>query len=172
MTDTVSGVTALVLNRPEKRVADAGGPSRGLLPLLAVEHGRGWPEQLDLTGMASFRLVLVGPAALLLWDFDGVVLGRTDLEVGTHLVTSGGAEDGKSDRYLRDFARRPGAWRQLVQSQEPQDDPAALVVRHEDGDRVFATVFGQLMTTTPGHLALSYSRIPWASQAWTERSFG
>src|SRR5437879_3598976 len=49
-----TGVTALVLNRPQKRIADPGAPSRGLLPLLGVDRETAWLASIDLTGMASF----------------------------------------------------------------------------------------------------------------------
>jgi len=37
-----TGVTGLVVNRPQKRVAEPGAPSRGVLPLLAVARERDW----------------------------------------------------------------------------------------------------------------------------------
>src|SRR3954462_12125307 len=37
-----TGATALVVNRPQKEVAALGAPSRGVLPLLAVENGADW----------------------------------------------------------------------------------------------------------------------------------
>ena len=40
-----SGATALVLNRPQKRVADAAAPSRGVLPLLGVRYDADWPAR-------------------------------------------------------------------------------------------------------------------------------
>jgi uncharacterized protein with NRDE domain len=166
VTDVPQGVTALVLNRPERRVGEPGAASRGVLPLLAVQHGLTWPEHLDLSGMASFNVVLASPDALVLWVFDGQQLTRRDLDPGTQMVTSGGAEDGKAERYLARFADAPD-WIAVVQDQEPQDDPAALVVRHTDGDRVFATVFGQLIVAAPGNLDLAFSRTPWSGTAWS-----
>ena len=163
-----TGVTALVLNRPQKRVADAGAPSRGVLPLLAVVHEAGWPAHVELTGMASFALMLVTPQRLMSWDFDGQRLDATDYAAGTHMVTSGGAEDGKADRFLDDFAHASTAdeWRALVQQQPPQADLSALVVRKEKDGLVYATVFGQLIESHPGRVRLDYSRTPWAG-AWT-----
>ena len=168
VTEVVSGVTALVLNRPQRR---QGVPSRGVLPLLAVTHGRDWPDYLDFTGMASFALVLVTPDGLTLWAFDGERLAIDELPPGTHMVTSGGAEDGKADRYLDAFTASGSAarWKDLVAGQQPQDDPAALVVRHEKDDLVFATVFGQIIDATPGALALSHSRTPWVEGTWTDQ---
>jgi uncharacterized protein with NRDE domain len=163
--DVAAGATALVLNRPQKRVADEGAPTRGLLPLVALQHGAGWPDHLDVHGMASFALVLATSELLRLWVFDGEGLSSGDLGAGTHMVTSGGAEDGKADRYLERFQHHP--WRELVQGETPQDDPAALVVRHEKDDLVFATVFGQLIEAAPGRLHLEHSRTPWMTDGWS-----
>jgi uncharacterized protein with NRDE domain len=168
VTDVRTGVTALVLNRPERRFAEPGAASRGVLPLLAVEYGPDWPQHLDLLGMASFNLVLAAPIALTLWAFDGVHLTIRDLGQGTSMVTSGGAEDGKAERYLTTF-KRSDDWIDVVRGVQPADDPASLVVRHLDGERVFATVFGQLITAAPGSYDLSFSRTPWTAAAWTRR---
>jgi uncharacterized protein with NRDE domain len=170
VTDVPSGTTALVLNRPQRRVAAAGAPSRGVLPLRAVAHGRDWPDHVPLAGMASFALVLASPDALTVWVFDGEQLTVEELGEGTHMVTSGGAEDGKEQRYLRAFAAAdPLAWRALVEAHPPADDPAALVVRMERDDKVYATVFGQLLEAAPGSLSLSCSRRPWVTGSWTSR---
>lgn len=170
VTDLASGASALVLNRPERRVAEPGAPSRGVLPLLAARHGSDWPAHLALSGMASFTVVLAAPDALRLWAFDGERLTSQELGEGTHLVTSGGAEDGKADRHLAALAAGsfPDGWQQQVQAQPPADDLAALVVRHELGDRVFATVFGQLLEAAPGRLRLRSSRTPWAAGSWVD----
>lgn len=169
VTDTAAGTTALVLNRPQKRLADEGAPSRGVLPLLAVRHGSRWPSHLDCSGMASFALVLVTASALTEWEFDGTTLTSRQLGPGVHLVTSGGAEDGKRERYLDRFAAVPTAagWQHVVEGEQPADDLSALVVRHEMGDRVYGTVFGQLIEPAPGDLRLSYSRTPWQPGTWT-----
>jgi uncharacterized protein with NRDE domain len=163
------GATALVLNRPQKRVADAGAPSRGVLPLAALQHHAEWPSHLRVQGMASFALVLATPEALRLWVFDGDALTGTALDEGIHMVTSGGAEDGKADRFLTRFAADD--WKQVVTAQEPEDDPAALVVRHEKDGLVFATVFGQLVDAAPGRLHLEHSRTPWLAEGWTAQDW-
>jgi hypothetical protein len=164
VTDTATGVTALVLNRPQKR---EGAPSRGALPLLAAAHGVDWPSYIDVVGMASFALVLAAPDALMLWVFDGAHLTSEELPAGTHMVTSGGEEDGKADRYLADFAAAPvEEWAGLVGRHEPEDDPAALVVRHPFEGGIYATVFGQVITAKPGRMELSWSRTPWVSDSW------
>lgn len=170
VTDVTTGASALVLNRPERRLAEVGAPSRGVLPLLATRHGGDWPGQLDLSGMASFTLVLVEPDRLRLWAFDGERLTSSEPGEGTTMVTSGGAEDGKADRHLAGFVAGsfPDGWRALVQAQPPADDLAALVVRHGLGDRVFATVFGQLLEVVPGRLRVSSSRTPWAPGSWVD----
>jgi hypothetical protein len=173
VTHVPTGTTGLVLNRPQRPQAAEGAPSRGVLPLLAVQHGTHWPAALDLTGMASFSLVLAAPEGLTCWAFDGEQLLREDLGPGTHMVTSGGAEDGKASRYLDAFTAEafPAGWTRQLRLTEPTDDPAALVVRVEREDRVYATVFGQLFTAVPGRLELSWSREPWGEHAWTSRTW-
>jgi hypothetical protein len=164
-TDALSGVTALVLNRPQKRL---GTPSRGALPLLAVEHGVDWPSYLDVSEMASFALVLAARDALTLWVWDGSSLTSEPLPPGTHMVTSGGEEDGKSARYLRDFVTAPAAeWPGLVARHEPADDRAALVVRHAFEGGVYATVFGQVITADAAGVQISWSRTPWQLDTWS-----
>jgi Transport and Golgi organisation 2 len=169
-----TGVTALVLNRPQKRDADPGAPSRGVLPLLAVAHEQVWTRSVDLAGMASFALVLVTPAGVGTWDFDGERLTTCRLPEGTHMVTSGGPEDRKADRYLPLFtgAEFPEGWQALVRSAPPADDPGALVVRHEEDGLVYATVFGQLIESRPGALLLEHSRQPWSAAPWTPLAAG
>jgi hypothetical protein len=119
--------------------------------------------------MASFALLLAAPDVLLLWEYDGEELAHTELDAGTHMVTSGGAEDGKADRYLPAFAAEATvqAWLPLVTAQQPADDAAALVVRHETPEAVYATVFGETISSSPGALALHWSRTPWLAGTWT-----
>ncbi|UOY02152.1 NRDE family protein [Blastococcus sp. PRF04-17] len=169
-TDVASGATALVLNRPEKRLGDPGAPSRGLLPLLGVARGADWPAAIRLEGMASFSLVLVTSDRLTTWLFDGERLSSAEHPEGTLLVTSGGPEDRKADRWLGRFAEAPfpEGWQELVLASEPADDPSALVVRHEEDGLVYATVFCQLMDAVPGRLRLEYSRTPWIEGSWTD----
>ncbi|SDD30239.1 Transport and Golgi organisation 2 [Geodermatophilus telluris] len=163
-----TGTTALVLNRARERVAAPGAASRGVLPLLGVAHGTGWRDHVDLTGMAGFLLVLAAPDRLLTWDFDGERLRETEHPEGTVMVTSGGPEDRKTERHLDAFraADPPEGWRDLVRQAPPRDDPGALVVRHEEDGRVFATVFGQLVEAEPGRLRLDHSREPWTARPW------
>jgi hypothetical protein len=167
-THVPTGTTALVLNRPERREAAAGAPSRGVLPLLAAVHGDGWVDRVALDGMASFALVLAAPDRLRLWVFDGERLVVDDLAAGTHVVTSGRAEEGKAERYLDAFraAPFPDGWRAQVTAAPPRPDATALVVRVEEGDRAFATVFGQLMVVGPRRLELQHSRTPWVDGSW------
>ena len=173
-TRVTTGATALILNRPHKRAADPGASSRGVLPLLAVEHGPDWPAHVEVAGMAAFLLVLATPEHLLTWDFDGERLHRTRHPEGTLMVTSGGPEDRKTERYLPAFAAADGPeqWRRLVQEAPPADDPGALVVRHEEDGRVFATVFGELVEAAPGRLRVSSSREPWTGRPWDVLSVG
>ncbi|WP_233517519.1 NRDE family protein [Geodermatophilus marinus] len=167
-TDVGTGVTALVLNRPQRPAAAPGAASRGVLPLRGVAHGADWPAHVRLEGMASFLLVLAAPDGLTTWDFDGAALTRTAHAEGTTMITSGGPEDRKADRHLAAFtaAAVPEGWRALVQGAPPQDDPGALVVRHERDGLVFATVCGQLIEARPGALRLEFSRRPWTPGSW------
>ena len=164
-----TGTTALVLNRPQKRVADEGAPSRGILPLLAVTHEHDWTQHIDVAGMASFALVVVTAERLTTWEYDGSVLTETEGSAGTHMVTSGGVEDGKADRFLHDFASTddPAVWRGLIRRDEPSADLTEMVVRRELNGVVYATVFGQLIESRPGLLRLEYSRTPWLDDEWS-----
>lgn len=169
VTDVASGATAVVLNRPQRRVAEPGAPSRGVLPLLAVEHGPEWPSHLSLVGMASFAVVLATSEALLLWAFDGSSLTCTRLGEGTHMITSGGVEDGKADRHLAAFttsAASASHWQAVVTESPVEDDRTALLVRHPHDGATFATVFGQVLDARPGRLSLRWSRMPSSAQSW------
>src|SRR3954462_12239358 len=88
-----TGVTALVLNRPQKRDADPGAPSRGVLPLLAAVPGADWPAHVGLDGMASFLLVLARPDRLATWEIDGERLTAAEHPAGTWVAPARGAED-------------------------------------------------------------------------------
>jgi hypothetical protein len=169
-----TGATALVVNRPSKPDADPGAPSRGVLPLLAVEHGADWIAHVDLAGMASFALLVATPQRVTTWDFDGQDLVATEHPEGTHMLTSGGPENRKADAHLRAFTESgyPDGWRRLVENAPPSDDPAALVVRHERDGKVFATVFGELIDARPGRVRLEYSRQPWAGRPWQTLEVG
>lgn len=169
-----TGVSALVLNRPDKRLAEPGAASRGVLPLLAVTHEQGWVSHVDRGGMASFALVLATPQRLTTWVFDGQDLVSTDHGAGTHIVTSGGSEDARADRYLALFEDRgyPDGWREVVERATPQDDPAALVVRREIDGLVYATVFVELIEARPGWLRVEHSREPWTSGRWEPFAVG
>ena len=92
----------------------------------------------------------------------------TEHPEGTWMVTSGGPEDRKADRFLPEFTEAPfpDGWRRLVAKEPPQDDPGVLAVRHEQDGLVYATVFGELIEAAPGRLRLEYSRRPWAGDGW------
>ena len=169
-----TGATALVVNRLDKRLAEPGAPSRGVLPLLAVEHDADWLRHVELGGMASFALLLATPQHVTTWEFDGQDLRTTEHADGTHMLTSGGPEDRKADAHLEAFAAStfPHGWRRLVQGAPPRDDPAALVVRHERDGLVYATVFAELIDARPGRLCLEYSRQPWIGQPWQRLELG
>ncbi len=167
--DVAAGTTALVLNRPERRVAEPGAASRGVLPLLALRHRADWTDHVDVAPMASFLLVLAEPGRLTTWTFDGSSSRVEEHAPGTWMFTSGYAEDAKISRYLPSFRDNtsPEGWRAAVAGTTPADDPSALIVRHDiDGD-AFATVFGQLIEARPGHLEVQYSRRPHTHEPWT-----
>jgi hypothetical protein len=169
VSDVAAGTTALVLNRTERHT---GTPSRGILPLAAVAHGAAWPAHVDVSGMASFTLVLAGPESVTAWTWDAVQLCRTELDPGTHLMTARGvdADDAKTARYADRFTTED--WTSILTTEAPEDDRSALLVRHEFETDTFATVLGQLVEGRPGHLRLRYSRTPWAGgDGWTDREF-
>jgi Transport and Golgi organisation 2 len=178
VSDVATGTTSLVLNRTERRT---GTPSRGVLPLAAVEHGESWTEHVDHQQMASFTLVLASPAGVVAWTWTGepgAGLTRDDLAAGTHLFTSNGVDPTtpKGERYARRFATED--WLDVVTSEEPADDLHALIIRHPIGPgdadtgaapgEVYGTVFGQLLTTRPGALTATWSRTPWLVDDWSE----
>lgn len=169
-----TGATGLVVNRPAKRDADPGAPSRGVLPLLAARYGVDWRDHVDLRGMASFALLLATPDRALTWDFDGSEVRTTEHPPGTHMLTSGGPEDRKADRHLPTFTATgdPDTWRALLRQAPPQDDPGALVVRHEEDGKVWATVFAELIEAGPGRLHLEHSRRPWTDEPWRTLDLG
>ncbi len=165
VSDVATGMTALVLNRTERRT---GTPSRGVLPLAAVSAGVTWPDRFAHREMAAFNLVVVDPSGVTVWTWDASTLARVELAPGLHMITSSGVDtaDAKTAAFAPRFAAE--SWLDVVGSGEPADDPGALVVRHAiDGD-TYATVFGQLITATPGTLEISYSRTPWLAGSWTD----
>ncbi|MEO8889244.1 MAG: NRDE family protein [Jatrophihabitantaceae bacterium] len=166
VSDIGSGVTALVLNRTERRT---GTPSRGVLPLAAIAAGASWPDRLDHRQMAGFTLVLAGPSSVSAWTWDASELRRVDLAPGTHVFTTRGidAEDEKSARLQTAFATQP--WLDLVTAHPPVDDRTALIVSHRVESDTYATVFGQLITAAPGTLRIRSSRAPWRADGWTEQ---
>lgn len=168
-----TGVTALVLNRYHERPAAPGAASRGVLPLLAAGHGASWTSHVRLAGMAGFLLVLVAPDRLVTWEFDGDRLTATEHAEGTHLVTSGGPEDRKADRWLAAFtaAAFPEGWRDLVRGAPPSEDPGALVVRRERDGQVYGTVFAETVDARPGVVRLEYGRRPWTHARWDTATF-
>lgn len=166
VSDIAAGSTALVLNRPERQV---GTPSRGVLPLAAVSMGECWTERVDHREMASFTLVLAGPAGVTAWSWDAATLRQHDFAPGTHVFTSRGvdSDDAKARALAPQFASRP--WLDVVTARPPTDDRTALIVRHPFETDTYATVFGQLITAVPGRLELSYSRTPWERAGWVAR---
>lgn len=169
-----TGTTALVLNRHHERPAAPGAPSRGVLPLLGAVHGTDWVSHVQLAGMAGFLLVLAAPDRLTTWEYDGADLVETGHDGGTLLVTSGGPEDRRADRWRTAFEESafPDGWRRQLQHGPPADDPSALVVRQERDGQVYGTVFAETLDARPGLLRLAYSRRPWTPAPWDAATFG
>lgn len=165
VTDVDRAVTALVVNRFERR---DGSPSRGLLPLAAAAHGPRWTEVVDVSGMASFNLALLDASGVTVWEWDGAQLRRVEVAPGLHVITSYGvdADDPKTRRFAPQFAQRP--WLDVMTATTPADEDSALVVRREFAGRTYATVFGQLITASPGTLEIRYSCTPWEAASWTQ----
>jgi hypothetical protein len=182
--DVESGVTAVVLNRPERRVALAGAASRGVLPLLAVKHLSRWPDAIDVAPMAGFNLVLATPEALTWWRWDGDNLASHELGSGQYLFTPKGRvpddalpawfppPPARIDASLWGATRDVWAdWLPVVENREPSTDPTAMIVRLPVGDDVFETVFGQFIATRPGRLRLDYARKPYLTGEWASRQW-
>jgi uncharacterized protein with NRDE domain len=166
VSDVATGTTALVLNRTERQT---GTPSRGVLPLAAVSAGDAWPDRIAHRAMASFNLVLAGPAGVTVSTWDTERLRRTGLPPGIHMFTSRGidTDDPKTTTFAPRFATEE--WLSVVTSCEPIDEIGALVVRRAVDADVYATVFGQLITAAPGALTIAHSRTPWQPGTWVEQ---
>jgi hypothetical protein len=191
VSEIATGVTAVVLNSPQRPTAQPGASSRGVLPLVAVRHRGDWPTVVDVAPMASFHLVLASPEALLWWSYDGVHLERSVLETGTHVFTPRGLTDAPGDeRIMTGAADIFGSdlsttatlatgliwpqWLAAVRAAVPTEDPSGLLVRRQVGDDSYETVFGQLIAAQPGVLRIDYldrvaRRIdaPWTTRLWT-----
>ncbi len=182
VSDVRTGMTGVVLNRPERREAAAGASSRGVLPLLAVQHGEQWPQFIDVIGMASFNLVLARPSGLRWWSFDGERLDDKELIAGTYMFTPGGLlRSGLDPRFGpagRGFTGDLSAptrqawpdWVAVVGDATPSEDPAQLLVRMPVEDDIFATVFGQFIASRPGTLRLDHLLDPPSGGRWTTRT--
>jgi hypothetical protein len=181
--DPASAVTAVVLNRPEPRVALAGAPSRGVLPLLAVQYQTRWPEYLDIKAMAGFNLVVATPQEARWWSFDGDELRDEALAPGLSMFTPRGRLRDVDSRLLAGSARLASSdestaevwrdWLPVVEGVRPSSDPGALVVRKQVGHDSYETVFAQFIAARPGTLRLDYLPYPaqggaagWTTARW------
>jgi hypothetical protein len=175
-----TGTTAVVLNRPERRVAADGAPSRGILPLLAAAAGARWSDQVALDGMAGFNLVLAQPDRLLWWSFDGETMHDFALDPGVYLFKPHGLVPTVIDEHLRGGRARLddqpdastdtvwGDWFAALRAATPSDDGTGLLVRRrlDDGD-YYETVFAQFILARPGQLRLDYLSDPASLGRWT-----
>jgi Transport and Golgi organisation 2 len=189
VTDVATATSAVVLNRPQPRIAAQGAPSRGALPLAGVRFGERWAEHVDVTGMAGFNLVLLSGQSVVWWSFDGDDLSRQELVAGTHVFSPRGLVPGP----VRDrFASPPPMLRAYLEPQTQastgdvwghwltglRDISAAnasdgVIVRRDIGDRRYETVFGQFVAAQPGVLRVDYLDRPvdgvdrrWTTQVW------
>jgi len=171
VTSVPDGVTAVVLNRPDKRDADPGAPSRGVLPLLGVQYRSSWTEHVRTDGMASFNLVVATPDELQWWEFYGTTLLGHRLGAGTYKFTPRGlAEDmdprlagGRAVEAEVEAGATPAVWPEwldVVRSTAPSADPAGFIVRVPIEGNSYETVFGQFLATRPGRLRLDYLTEP------------
>ncbi len=167
VSDLDSGRTAVVLNRPEK---PTGSPSRGLLPLLAVAHGRDWINQLDHTDMASFTLALITEQDVSAWEWTGDHLIASELSAGLHVLTPRGIDpiSPLANRITPLFASTP--WRDVLGAETRSAAKDALFVQREVNGAGYGTVFAQFINARPGSLQVSYSRTPWRAD-WTDREW-
>lgn len=171
--DVAAGVTAVVLNRPERPVASADAASRGVLPLHAIRHRERWPESVDVARMASFNLVVASPDSLLWWSFDGHRLRRHSLSSGTYKFTPRGLDGAPIERPLATGSAEFGGtdighsmalpcevvwaqWLPVVRQSVPSPDHFGLVVQRPVGEDSYETVFGQFITARPSMLRLDY----------------
>jgi hypothetical protein len=178
-----TGTTAVVLNRPERRVAADGAPSRGVLPLLAATSGDHWVDEVAIDGMAGFNLVLAQADRLQWWSFDGLTLTVHSLEPGVYIFKPAGLVPTVVDEQLRDGRARVGDdpnastaaawgdWFTALRSARPSDDGTGLLVRRrlDDGD-YYETVFAQFIAARPGQLRLDYLSDPAHDGQWTTQA--
>jgi hypothetical protein len=187
VTDIASGQTAVVLNRPEKRMADPGGSSRGVLPLAAVAWGADWPNHVGVAPMAGFNLVLVTPQAMNWWSWDGADLRHEELRAGTHTFTPAGMRDqplpeririGRTELDTDDLGHgsTEAVWRDWldeVRTAKPSADRESLLVQKQINDESYETVFGQLIAARAGAVRLDYlnhvvrnQQAEWTTAVW------
>ncbi len=184
VTDVATSVTGVVLNRPERRVAEPGAPSRGVLPLLVAQHGQRWSEHVDVAPMAGFNLVLVSVDQASWWSFDGTELRSEQLRAGTHMFTPLGLRSEIDPRLLADAPPADpeadgtvdelwGSWLSVVRTSVPGTGATDLVVQRDIGGDSYETVFGQLIAARPGVLRLDYLARParnpggdWVTRVW------
>jgi hypothetical protein len=191
VSDIATGSTAVVLNRPDRPVADDGAPSRGVLPLRAIRYGDSWPASIDVLSMASFNLLLVTPESLRWWEFDGEELREHSLSADTYLFTPYGLRPPPLDPQLGVGAVLPPLvrstgdclaateqvwpeWLAAVRRSVPGPERSGLLVRRPVGDDSYETVFGQFIAAQPGQLRLDYldhvaedATRPWTVRQWS-----
>jgi hypothetical protein len=179
-----------VLNARGRVAPEGSRRSRGVLPLLAAEHGK-----LDVAGLADFDpfLLLIGePGRAVLYSWDGKELGERELSAGLHMVVNSGLDGELRDvrdherarlaHYLPRLraAQRPaprpgepvsvawGAWLPLVNGDGlGPEDPRALIVRRDLGDgRIWGTTSISLVALSGAGLRYDFTAAPGDPDAW------
>jgi hypothetical protein len=148
--------------------------SRGDLPLRALA-GAGLPD--DLSGYASFHLVLGTPDAVQVWSWDGIGLRERLLEPGDHLLVNLGV-DADTDPLVPHFrpllakaadpslegdatAQAWGDWVELLAGDGlAGDDPRALIERRRFGDHTYGSTSASLVALRPGGLRYDFTALP------------
>ena len=191
--DLVAGGTWLAADPAAPRVAallNARGVlapedrrrSRGELPLLAVPAGE-LPSGLDLTWYDPFHLVLAEPGGVRLWSWDGETLSEEKPPEGVHVIVNSGWERGDENPRAAHFRplfaaagrgpdggaeRRWHEWRALATGAGlAPDDPRALIVRHDLGERgAWGTSSVSLLGLSPHGLRYEFCPRPGDPESW------
>jgi len=192
--DRQAGGTWLAVDPPTRRLAallngalplprDETRPSRGGLPLIAVEPSTEIP---DLRGYDSLHLLRATLDAVELWSWDGTAVTHRALEPGDHVIVNDGL-DAASDPLVAWMGPlmanaatpdpRPGLstveawgdWLPLMAGGglDPAD-PRALVIRHEFGGRVYGSTSAALVALGEDGVRYDFTATPGAPDGWRE----
>ncbi|GAA0967337.1 NRDE family protein [Acrocarpospora macrocephala] len=193
--DLLAGGTWLAVNPAARRVAallnGQGRPAgldvrltRGDLPLLAADAGE--MPHVDLSRYDPFYLVVAGLDGVRLWTWNGERIAEEKLPRGLHVIVNAGMpgedENARVGYFRPRFARaaRPervtggapdrfwGDWLELASGDGvPADDPRALLVRHEVGERrVYASLSVTLVALAENGVRYDFLPFPEDPRTW------